>query len=89
MKQILIIALICFVLTFFIGFLLKKAKKAQQKVFYMVGQCFFYVRWWLIGKTHCTINPKWKRFWWICHKTLWFIIFMSVSYTFAMIVGLE
>lgn len=47
---------------------------------------WFYFRWFLIGKNHCDIPPKMKRFWFIVHKSLWGIIIVSVALSVARVV---
>ena len=42
---------------------------------------YFLIRWFLIGKNFCD-TPLWaKKGFWVCHKILWCLIFISLCYT--------
>lgn len=42
--------------------------------------CFLF-KWFLIGKNHCDL-PQWsKKYFWVCHKTLWIVITFSICFS--------
>lgn len=88
MIDLIIIAILGVLICVFVAFLSSFESQICDFLQANTKKAFFYFRWWLIGRTHCTINPKLKCFWWICHKALWFMIFLCVCYTYTQILGL-
>lgn len=74
-----IIILLCAVLL--IWQILCFLAKTQVKIKAILHRWYFLVRWWLIGKYHCDIPPSYKKFWYICNRAFWLVIFLSVAYT--------
>lgn len=48
----------------------------------MIKRCWFLFRWFLIGKNHCDVSNRLKKFWWFFHKLLWALIAFCACFTF-------
>ncbi|QPX65315.1 putative antiholin [Campylobacter phage F341] len=50
---------------------------------------FFIFRWFLIGKYHCDIPQRYKKYYKISHRILWLNILFCVIYTWCGLIGLK
>lgn len=46
----------------------------------------FLFRWFLIGRYHCRVPRKYRKYYWLINKALWFIIIVGSSQLMAEIV---